>query len=188
MLLHTDQKELSKAELEQMRTYFPWIHSDSSSVFFLFSTNGSAEPRKLSWGSYPLLAVRSVVRYDEDAEPDVTHSAFCGLNDPSQMVLSFSLLPPRGEENSEQTLNFWEDFLHKARELPPEEARWIFGLEMQDGWTYHIPPSVPKTHYKVIAERRTSDNHIGVNRYSSLSSSSSSSSTYIYLQVLPNFG
>jgi hypothetical protein len=101
-----------------------------------------------------------------------------------------------GARTPTATKKLWDRFLHQTKAIGEDAAAIEFGLEFGDvrevvrrviveneavpmsgwgwqGFTYHVPPSMPQTEYKMIVERRRRDNVIGV-RHRLFASSSSS--------------
>lgn len=118
--------------------------------------------KKLSWGSYPVLAMEAV----NAKTGRKSYSAWVGLNSKSVSgdglgsVLVFNFFYP--DEENEPTgvaLAVWEHFLQETKQLPETPFLQMHGVYMHDDYTLYDKGGIK---IKIIAERLKSSGELRV--------------------------
>lgn len=108
------------------------------------------EEERLSWGDYPVFAVK--FKAGERTE----YLAWIGLNDfQKNWTLVLRLIYPESKKNpSKEDLELWTNLLKNTTQLPLERVFRALGFDMQVGCTFF---DRYRATVQFIAERRTSD-------------------------------
>lgn len=106
--------------------------------------------RKIKWGTYPVLAVRTLM------SDKVVNMAWVGLNDPeSGFTLMFNLVYPEKESHpNKNARELWTTFLGGTKQLSEPDFFKAHGQDMQPGYTL---VTVADAKFKMIAEKRERD-------------------------------
>ncbi|MCE5293226.1 MAG: hypothetical protein LLF94_01255 [Chlamydiales bacterium] len=101
--------------------------------------------KKLSWGSYPVLAIEGI-----GPDGTIMKAAWVGLNTEGGLVMFMRACFPKNKDKN----SVWGNFISSTKQLPEPDFFRAKGMDMQDGYTIYTYATAK---VKVTAEKRTSD-------------------------------